>query len=75
MSNNLKPLFRDDIARTMLSVYFSSIISRPRKQSSDDYRAGFAAAISSVAIAVGINPETILENEDLGLLRDFAGRQ
>lgn len=75
MSNNLKPLFRDDIARTMLSVYFSSLISRPRKQTSDDYRTGFAAAISSVAIAVGINPETILENEDLGLLRDFAGRQ
>jgi hypothetical protein len=75
MSNNLKPLFRDDIARTMMSIYFSSLISRSGKQASDDYRAGFAAALSSIAIAVGINPETILEHEDLGILRDFVGRQ
>ncbi len=75
MSNNLKPWFRDDIARAMMSIYFSSLISRPRQQMSDEYRTGFAAALSSVAIIVGINPESILQNEDLQLLRDVSKQQ
>ncbi len=70
MSNNLKPWFRDDLARAIMSVYFSSVISRSNKQSNDEYRAGFAAALSSMAIAIGINPESILENEDIRLLRE-----
>ncbi len=75
MSNNLKPWFRDDIARAMMSIYFSSLISRPRQQMSDEYRTGFAAALSSVAIIVGINPESILQNEDLELLRNVSKQQ
>ena len=70
MSNNLKPWFRDDIARAMISIYFTSLISRPQKQINDEYRTGFAAALSSIAIIVGINPESILQSEDLQLLRD-----
>jgi hypothetical protein len=69
MSNNLKPWFRDDIARAMLSVYFATLISRPQN---NEYRTGFAAALSSIAIVVGINPETILQAEDLQLLRDVS---
>ncbi len=72
MTSNLKPWFRDDIARAMMSIYFSSLISRPRKNASDEYRTGFAAALSSIAIVVGINPENILESEDLRLLRDVS---
>lgn len=68
MSNNLKPWFRDDLARAIVSIYFSSVVSG--KPINDDYRKGFAAALSSVAIIVGINPETILQNEDLRLLRE-----
>lgn len=75
MTNNLKPWFQDDIARAMMSIYFSSLISRPRQQMSDEYRTGFAAALSSVAIIVGINPESILQNEDLQLLRDVSKQQ
>ena len=72
MSNNLKPWFREDLTRAIMSVYFSSLISRPKKQSNDEYRAGFAAALSSVAIAIGINPESILENDDIRILRENA---
>ncbi len=72
MSNNLKPWFRDDIARAMVSIYFTSLVSGPRKQVSDEYRMGFAAALSSMAIVIGINPESILQNEDLQLLRNVS---
>ncbi len=75
MSNNLKPWFREDLTRAIMSVYFSSLISRPKKQSNDEYRAGFAAALSSVAIAIGINPESILENDDIRILRENARQQ
>lgn len=74
MSNNLKPWFREDIARAIMSIYFSSLVSRPRKQTNDEYRAGFAAALSSLAIVMGINPESILQGEDIQLLRDVSNR-
>jgi hypothetical protein len=72
MSNNLKPWFRDDLARAMISVYFASLVSRPKREMSDDFRTGFAAALSSVAIVIGINPENILRSEDIQLLRDVS---
>lgn len=75
MSNNLKPWFREDLIQAIMSVYFSSLISRPWKQSNDEYRAGFAAALSSVALAIGISPETILENSDLELLRNSVNQK
>jgi hypothetical protein len=75
MSNNLKPWFREDIARAMMSIYFSSLISRPRQQMNDEYRTGFAAALSSVAIVIGINPESILQSDDIQLLREVSSRQ
>ena len=75
MSNNLKPWFRDDIARAMISIYFASLISRPKEQKSDEFRAGFAAALSSIAIVIGINPESILQSDDLQLLSDISRSQ
>lgn len=75
MSNNLKPWFREDLIQAMMSVYFSSLISRPRKQSSDEYRTGFAAALSSVALAIGISPDAILESSDLELLRNSVNKK
>jgi hypothetical protein len=75
MSNNLKPWFRDDIAQAMMSIYFSAVVSRPPQAINDEYRTGFAAALSSVAIAMGINPESILQSDDLQLLRDAAKQQ
>lgn len=68
MSSNLKPWFRDDLARAIVSIYFSSVVSG--NAGNDDYRKGFAAALSSIAIVVGINPETILQHEDIQLLRN-----
>jgi hypothetical protein len=73
MSNNLKPWFRDDLARAIDSIYFSSVVSGSGIMSSEDYRKGFAAALSSIAIVVGINPETILQHADIQLLRNQSG--
>jgi hypothetical protein len=72
MTNNLKPWFKDDIARAMMSIYFSSVMSGSGNQINDEYRKGFAAALSSVAIVVGINPESILQKEDVQLLREHS---
>jgi hypothetical protein len=70
MSNNLKPWFRDDIARAIMSIYFSSVMSGSDDQLNNDYRKGFATALSSIAIIVGINPESILQKEDIQLLQN-----
>jgi hypothetical protein len=70
MSNNLKPWFRDDLARVMMSIYFSTVMSRSGSAMNDEYRKGFAAALSSFAIVVGINPESILHSDDVQLLRE-----
>jgi hypothetical protein len=67
--NNLKPWFREDLTRVLISIYFTSLVSQPVNETNRDYRDGFAAAISSVAIGLGINPESLLTNNDLMSLR------
>ena len=69
-SNDIKPWFRDDIARTLMSIYFASAASGAKRTNEDEnYRVGFAAALSSVALAVGVNPESFLAPEDIQRLR------
>jgi len=72
MSNgsDIKPWFRDDIARTLMSIYFASAANGVRQSNdNENYRVGFAAALSSVALAVGVNPESFLAPEDIQRLR------
>lgn len=73
MNNNvsdIKPWFREDIARTLMSIYFASqSAQRSAISGQGEYEAGFAAALSSVALAVGVNPETFLSPEDIQRLR------
>ena len=72
MSNvsDIKPWFREDIARTLMSIYFASAANSAAHTSDNEhYRVGFAAALSSVALAVGVNPESFLAPEDVQRLR------
>ncbi len=72
MSNvsDIKPWFREDIARTLMSIYFASASNGTQRTGENElYRTGFAAALSSVALAVGVNPETFLAPEDIQRLR------
>jgi len=72
MSNvsDIKPWFREDIARTLMSIYFASAANSTQRSTDDEhYRVGFAAALSSVALAVGVNPESFLAPEDIQRLR------
>lgn len=71
---DIKPWFRDDLARTLASIYFASKSGGQRsaisgQRSADGYEAGFAAALASVALAVGVNPESFLSPEDIQRLR------
>lgn len=77
--NDIKPWFQDDLARTLMSIYFASKSGTPPRPSPNievrdlereqAYSTGFAAALSSVALAVGVNPESFLSPEDIQRLR------
>ncbi len=74
-ATDLKPWFREDIARALVSIYFTSKMSDVTGGKNKDYRSGFASALSSVAIMVGINPGEVLAPEDIALLRECADTQ
>jgi len=57
--SEFKPWFREDIRRVLLGVNAASLSSGPTNRA-DAYRAGFVAALASVAIVIGIRPEAIL---------------
>lgn len=73
--NDIKPWFRDDIARTLMSIYFASTSAAGTREGEDLYKTGFAAALSSVALAVGVNPESFLLPEDIQRLRSKENRR
>lgn len=67
--SDIKPWFREDLARTLMSIYFAGKANQRREE---NYQAGFAAALSSVALAVGVNPESFISPEDIKLIRKGA---
>jgi hypothetical protein len=70
MSNvsDLKPWFQEDLARMLMSIYFTSMTANYNSEKDPEFRSGFASALSSVAIMVGINPESFLASDDIKLL-------
>ena len=75
MSNvsNIKSWSREDIARTLMSIYFASAANGAQRTiENENYRVGFAAALSSIALAVGVNPETFIAPEDIQRLKSSA---
>lgn len=71
--NTIKNWSREDMARTLMSIYFASITaSGGQKIKESDYQIGFAAALSSVALAVGVNPESFIAPEDIQRLKSSA---
>ncbi len=72
MANNrsdLKPWFREDIARVLMSIYFTSTTSQSQQSNNEEFRSGFASALSGVALMIGVNPESFLKQEDIKLLQ------
>lgn len=58
------------MARTLMSIYFAAATNgSQRTEEYDNYRVGFAAALSSVALAVGVNPESFIAPEDIQRLK------
>lgn len=70
--SDLKPWFREDIARVLMSIYFTSVAVNSNSETTAEFRSGFAAALSGVAINVGVNPESFLAPEDIKLLRQHS---
>lgn len=73
--NFIKPYFVDDIAKHIASIYFSS---NPQENPSPDkalIQTGFAMALSALAIAIGLKPESFLLAGDVKRVQDYTGRR
>jgi len=69
-SNSMKPWFKDDLARALMGVYLASYPAKSLEAENDDFRRGFAVALASMAVIVGVSPESFLGGEDLFLLQE-----
>lgn len=57
--SNSKPWFKDDLTRVLQGVHAAMVLSSSR--TSEDYRAGFAAALVGVALVIGVHrPEQFM---------------
>lgn len=66
--SDVKPWFKEDIFRLITSIYFAHSVSPDISISENDlYRAGFADAMSSLAISAGIDPKSFLTPKDIQL--------
>jgi hypothetical protein len=63
--SELKPWFRDDLARVLLGVNTASRTAQPGNLEDIPYRHGFVTALVSVALVLGIKPERVLLPDDV----------
>ena len=68
-SNNIKAWFRDDLVRILMGINLASRASMTLDHNTDSFRRGYALALASIAIIIGISPDRILLSEDLLLLK------
>lgn len=73
MSNvsDIKPWFKEDFYCLFLALNLASKASGTKDES---HNAGFAAGLSSVALAVGVNPEAFLSPEDIDRMKQESNR-
>ena len=64
--SDIRPNFKEDIARTLASVYFTASLLMGERR---EVRFGAALILAGIAIAYGVNPETILRPEDVQMLK------
>ena len=68
-SNNIKAWFRDDLVRILMVINLASRASMTLDHNTDNFRRGYALALASIAIIIGISPDRILLSDDLLLLK------
>ena len=66
----MKPWVKDDFARARMGVYLASYTARSPQAENNEFRRGFAIALASMAIFVGVNPESFLVSEDLLMFQE-----
>lgn len=71
---DLKPWFREDIARILMGVYVASNVNQFGEAQSGSFKHGFTMALASVAVIVGIQPESFINDSDFDWLRDGPSR-
>ena len=68
-TTDMKIWFREDIARVLVGVNAASRATRPMCGDNDEYRDGFVAALVSVGLVVGINPDAFLPADDVDAVK------
>jgi hypothetical protein len=63
--STIRPWFCDELEKILTSNYFSMRASGNRNQ---EYLRGYITALIGLALAIGINPKSILMEEDMRLL-------
>lgn len=68
-TNKSRLWFRDDLTRTLISIYFAAKSSQG-KNTDAQFQAGFTSALSSFALAVGVDPSAFLSPEDAARIQE-----
>lgn len=67
--SDIKPWFKEDIFRLITSIYFAHSLSPENSnEENNQYCVGFAEAMSSFALAAGIDPKSFLTPKDIQLI-------
>ncbi len=64
-TSDLKAWFREDIARVLMGVNAAAHAARSAQDDADSFHDGFVAALVSVALVIGVNPEGFLLPDDM----------
>ncbi len=72
-TSDLRVWFREDITQVLAGVNAASRSAGQIRPIGDPFQQGFLAALTSVALAVGIRPENFLMSDDLERLPAIFG--
>ncbi len=72
-TSDLRVWFREDISKVLAGVNAASRSAGHVRPAGDPFQEGFLAALTSVALAIGIRPENFLMSDDLERLPAIFG--
>jgi hypothetical protein len=72
-TSDLRAWFREDIAKVLAGVNAASRSAGQTRLADDSFQEGFIAALTSVALTIGIRPENFLMSDDMERLPAIFG--
>ncbi len=72
-TSDLRAWFREDIAKVLAGINAASRSAGQTRPADDSFQEGFIAALTSVALTIGIRPENFLMSDDMERLPAIFG--